>query len=139
MFCMITVLNFFFFFFLHVISENRPCSENHRVHVQQVGDTLHINLELISNDLQKELTDQLGPFLKLEPDSEVFSSVTFNYLTEDVYRNSLQRQFRKLGYDCVFARYNGARGLASFNKIEPEDVQVKRSYYRSGLPNNCWW
>ena len=107
------------------------------MHVANVGDTLTINLELIANDLQKELIDQLGPFVKVEPDTELFSKVIFNYLTEEVYRNSLQRQFRKLGYDCMFARYNSDRGLASFNKTEPEDIQVKRNYYRSGLPNNC--
>ena len=112
--------------------------ETHNVHLFSTSDDLKINLEHVSSSLQKELVEHLGPFLKEATDEEQVPNVSFNHVAEDIYRNNLYMTFRKLGYECVFTRYNHETGLATFTLTDPDQPAAKRSYYRSGQPNMCW-
>ena len=109
--------------------------------MRKADDSLNINLENISHEIQKELIDKLGLFLQFHNDSAQIPAVTFNYLSEEVYRYGLYMGYRKMGYDCKFTKYNNDRGLATFKLIGSEHARdcakCTSSYYRSGLPNNC--
>ena len=122
---------------LDIFSEMVPKEESHKIHLHTTDDTLKVNLEHVCSNLQKELIEQLGPFLKETAHNDQIPNVSFNYVTEDVYRNNLYMEFRKLGYECVFTRYNHDTGLATFSLKDPEEPEVKYSYFRSGLPNTC--
>ena len=121
---------------MYLLSDTTPSEEAFKMYINNTGDTLSINLENVPNGLQKELIDELGLFLTSNSGLEQTPNVKINSLSEDVYRYKLYMRFRKLGYDCMFTRYNGDRGLASF-KLEGGESKIRRSYYRSGLPNKC--
>lgn len=112
-----------------------PSLEPVKLHIHQRGNSLNINMESAPTSLQKELIDNLGLLLKNDTVFDQIPSVTYNFVSEEVYRNRLYMPFRKLGYKCVFTRYNNDKGLASFKVEEPND-QIRYSYYRSGLPNS---
>ena len=114
-----------------------PNEETHNIHLYRTSDDLKVNLEHICSSLQEELVEHLGPFLKEATDDEQVPNVSFNHVAEDIYRNNLYMTFRKLGYECVFTRYNHATGLATFTLADPEKHATKYSYYKSGLPNLC--
>ena len=126
-------LSFFF-------SETRS-PETHLIYMHDFGEVLNVNLENIPKNLQREIIDKLGPFLTPETDGLERTHVRFNYLAEEIYIKNLFMSFRKMGYDCVFSRYNNDRGLASFTRshVDSDSVKPTYSYYKSGLPNNCWW
>ena len=121
--------------YMYLLSDTTPSEEAFKMYINNTGDTLSINLENVSNGLQKEIIDELGLFLTSNSGLEQIPNVKINSLSEDVYRHKLYMPFRKLGYDCMFTRYNDDQGLASF-KLDT-DSKVRRSYYRSGLPNKC--
>ena len=119
-----------------MLSDSTGSEKEFQMYINNTGDTLSVNLENVSNSLQKEVIDKLGLFLTSEPGLEKIRNVKFNSLSEEVYRHIMYMPFRKLGYDCMFTRYNDDRGLASF-KLEDTERNVRRNYYRSGLPNKC--
>lgn len=120
-------------------SDMRTHNEAFRVDMTSTGDTLNINLENFTKDLQKEIVDQLGLFLSADTDLDKIKNVSFCSVSEEVYRQKLYMPFRKLGYSCVFTRYNDDRGRAIFKLEDATENNVKRSYYRTGLPNKYWW
>lgn len=109
----------------------------HKVHMYTTDDTLKVNFENVSNDVQRELLEQLGPFLKERAETEQVPHVNFNYLAEEVYINNLNMTFRKLGYDGTFTRYNHDKGLATFTLSDEEGYIQKYSVFKSGHPNLC--
>lgn len=117
-------------------SSDTTSEKEFQMYITNTGDTLSVNLENVSNSLQKEIIDKLGLFLTSKSDLEKVRNFKFNSVSEDVYRLLMYMPFRKLGYDCMFTRYNDDKGLASFT-LEDAERKVKRNYYRSGLPNKC--
>ena len=113
-----------------------PREETYRIHMQTSEDALKVNLEHVSNTLQRELIEQLGPQLKTE---EQLPTVSFNYITEDIFINNLYMTFRKLGYEGTFTRYNNDKGIATFKMVDPEEdsLMKKYSYFKSRQPNPC--
>lgn len=115
--------------------DTSPSLEHVKIHMQHTGNSVSINMESVPTSLQKELLDNLGLLLNNDTEFDQIPSVTYNFVSEEVYRNRLYMPFRRLGYKCVFTRYNHDKGLASFKVEEPND-QIRYSYYRSGLPNS---
>lgn len=114
-----------------------PKAERLRIHVNNTDEFLKVNLEHVPSNLQKELAEELGPFLQINESDEHIPEVTFNYLSEEVFRTNLYMAFRKLGYDCTFSRYNHDKGLATFTLADHEGPSRKYSYFRTGQPNQC--
>ena len=133
--CLFTLLyNKFLKLQFLVFTETPPKLEAVQVHIRNTGDKLHINLENVPTAVQKDLIDNLGLFMNNCKESDHIPSVSYNFISEDVYRDKLYMPFHKLGYDCVFSRYNNDKGLASF-KLEGANDQIRYSYFRSALPN----
>lgn len=105
--------------------------------MNNTDESLKVNLEHMPNGLQRELVEELGPFLQINESEEQVPEVTFNYLSEEVFRTNLYMAFRKMGYDCTFSRYNHDKGLATFILSDHEGSSKKYSYFRSGQPNLC--
>ena len=115
-----------------------PQGESYRIHMNTIEDTLKVNLEHVSNSMQRELLEQLGPQLQATVDAEQIPNVSFNYLAEEIFINNLYMTFRKLGYEGSFTRYNNDKGIATFKMVDPEEENTfmrKYSYFRSGQPN----
>ena len=112
-------------------------AEIYRIHMHTSENALQVNLEHVSNTMQKELIEQLGSQLKATADEEQLPTVSFNYITEDIFINNLYMTFRKLGYEGTFTRYNNDKGIATFKMVDPEEdsLMKKYSYFRSGQPN----
>ena len=124
-----------------MFSVQLPSEEKFRLHINTVEGTLKVNLEFVSNTMQRDLIEQLGPQLNAIVDEDHLPIVRFNYLAEDIFINNLRMTYRKLGYKGSFTRYNHDKGIATFEMINHEDREdtfLKRySYYRSGQPNPC--
>ena len=114
-------------------------SEVHDVYIHKTRDELKVSLEnVLSNGLQGEMVDKLGPYLTTTVTEEKLPRVMFNHVAEEVYLNSLYMTFRKMGYNCSFSRYNGDRGVALFRKEETEEqIRPRYSVFRSERPNVC--
>ena len=117
-------------------------SEAHDLYIHKTRDELKVSLENVPcNSLQGEMVDKLGPYLKTTVTEEKVPSVMFNHVAEEVYLNSLYMTFRKMGYTCSFSRYNGDKGVASFQKVNTEEQAQREpprySFFRSGKPNVC--
>ena len=115
-----------------------------KIHINTGKDALKVNLEFASKAMQRDLIDQLGPKLNAIAiaDDKQIPIVRFNYLTEDIFINKLRKDFRTLGYNGTFTRYNHDKGMATFELMAKqrgeEGFVLKRySYYRSGQPNLC--
>ena len=113
--------------------------ETYKIHMHTSENALQVNLEHVSNTMQRELIEQLGPQLKATADEEQIPNVSFNYLAEEIFINNLHMTFRKLGYEGTFTRYNNDKGIATFKMVDPEEdsLRKKYSYFRSGQPNLC--
>ena len=81
--------------------------------------------------------DQLEPYIQTTVNEEKLQSVTFNHIAEEVYLKNLKMNFRKMGYHCLFTRYNGDKGMATFQRENPEEGEIKHSFFRSEKPNTC--
>lgn len=117
-------------------TEHKPRLETFKVHMNKTEGNLHISLENVTTDLQKDLINNFGLFLNNSAESEHLQSVNYNFISEEIYRYILYKPYRKLGYDCVFTRYNNDKGLASF-KIEENKDHVRYNVYKSVRPNPC--
>ena len=106
--------------------------------VHKSRNELKVNLEkILSNDVQEEVIGQLQSFINTTVTEEKIPNITFNHIAEDVYLQNLHMTFRKLGYHSMFTRYNGDRGMAVFQKKDPDEPNVRRNVYRSRKPNIC--
>ena len=122
-------------------SEESPelsASESLKLVVNKTRDELKISLEnIVSNGVQGEVVDNLQPFLHTTVNEEKIPNITFNHIAEDVYLHSLHMTFRKMGYHSMFTRYNGDKGMAVFQREDPDEHNVRKNVYRSRKPNIC--
>lgn len=94
-----------------------PNEKTYPIYVNRTDSSLNINFENVTNSLQKEMFDSFGLFLTNDADEQA-PNVRYNGVSEEIYRNKLYMSFRKLGYACLFTRYNHDRGLAIFRLID---------------------
>lgn len=121
-------------------SESAPqrVQEFDNVYVDQSHEELKVSLEkVISNSLQGEVLEKLGPFITRTVDKDKLPTITINHIAEEVYLRHLYMPLRKLGYHCVFTRFNGDKGTAFFQRESEEEPHVTYSYFRSDKPNIC--
>ena len=119
-------------------STPQETSEVHDVYIHKTRDELKVSLEnVITNGLQREMVDKLGPYLKTTVTEEKLPRVMFNHVAEEVYLNSLYTTFRKMGYTCSFSRYNRDKGVALFRKehTEERNQNPRYSFFKSERPN----
>lgn len=112
--------------------------ETNDIFMHKTRDQLKVSLEnVISNGVQGELIEKLAPYFKTTINEEKLPNVTFNHVAEEVYLKHLYMTFRKLGYQCMFTRYNGDKGMAYFQREDPDETKVAYSYFKSDKPNIC--
>ena len=79
---------------------------------------MSFDLDNVSIDLQEAFFDKHLPEIARAIAKEHIEKITFNNLSESVFRYRLNMQLRKLGATSEFQRYNHDRGLAIFEFSE---------------------
>lgn len=83
---------------------------------EETANRVHVNLEDLSPHLQSVFAKSYLDEIKQTVTVKGINAITFNNITEDVFRYCLNMPIRKLGFFSHFERYNDDRGVATFTR-----------------------
>ncbi|XP_060556967.1 uncharacterized protein LOC132717496 [Ruditapes philippinarum] len=104
-------------------------NKNYVVCTRETPDTLHFNVEGLSEDIQALFAERELEDIKIKVKQHVIKNISFNFIHENIYRCHLNMPIRKLGYNSFFQRYNDDKGLAVFflkteKEINADEVHI---------------